>query len=137
MTSSITPEESYLVLIKFLIESKQRLFELGAKQGLSRMQVVILLLLDAPHPMGTFTKLLNCDPSNVTGIVDGLEQKGLAARYDVEGDRRIKMVKLSPKGRRVRAGLLRKLTASDDYLLAKLTPAETEIFIKLVRKITA
>ena len=129
-------EQSYLTLVEFLLLAKQRLLELGAEHGMSGMQVTTLLLSETPRPMNSFKHLFNCDASNVTGIVDGLQQKKLVARYENPHDRRVKMVELLAEGKRLRATLLRQLTTSDEYLLAKLTPSEATTFIELVQKIT-
>jgi DNA-binding MarR family transcriptional regulator len=47
-----------------------------------------------------------CDPSNATWLVDRLERQGLARRVEQDGDRRIKSVVLTAKGKRVRTELL-------------------------------
>jgi DNA-binding MarR family transcriptional regulator len=47
-----------------------------------------------------------CDPSNATWLVDRLERQGLARRTAQDGDRRVKAVVLTPKGKRIRAELL-------------------------------
>lgn len=133
--TQLSLEQSYLALVEFLMMSKQRVIEIGARYHLSSMQSITLLLLEDPRPMGDFRHLFNCDASNVTGIIDGLEQKQLVRRYEVNSDRRIKMVKLLAHGKRVRTSLLRKLTSADQYILANLTSIEAASFIKLVQKI--
>ena len=47
-----------------------------------------------------------CDPSNATWLVDRLEQQGLARRTAKHGDRRVKAVVLTTKGKRVRSELI-------------------------------
>jgi DNA-binding MarR family transcriptional regulator len=136
MKQSQSLEQSYLTFVEFLMLSKKRLIEIGAKYHLSGMQTITLLLLENPRPMGNFRHIFNCDASNVTGIIDGLEQKQLVTRFDVNSDRRIKMVKLLVRGKKVRAALLSKLTGDGQYILANLSPAEAESFIMLVQKIT-
>jgi DNA-binding MarR family transcriptional regulator len=116
--------------------SKKRLIEIGGTYHLSGMQTITLLLLGEPRPMGTFKHIFNCDASNVTGIIDGLEQKQLVKRFEVNSDRRIKMIKLLAHGKHVRAALLSQLTSDDQYILAGLTPSEAASFIDLVQKIT-
>ncbi len=137
MTQQATLEQSYLILLKFLMLSKSRVMELGAEHGLTGMQAMMLFLLDEPRPMNNFRKVFNCDASNITGLVDGLEQKKLASRYEDPADRRIKMVRLETKGKRIRAALLRNLTTHDNPLLSKLNPSELRVFIKLLQKITS
>src|SRR5690242_18161645 len=64
-----------------------------------------LRALEQPRTMGELAGLLHCDNSNVTGIVDSLEDKALAVRKPSEADRRIKVVELSGQGE----ALLRRL----------------------------
>lgn len=115
--------------------SKRRAMEIGAEHGLTGMQAMLLFLLDEPHPMYNFKKVFNCDASNITGLVDGLEQKKLAARFASPKDRRVKMVKLSGKGERLRVDMLRQ-AAGGSSLLAKLSANELQVFSTLLRKIT-
>lgn len=136
MPRKLSLEQSYLALVEFLMLSKQRLIEIGAKYHLSSMQTITLLLLEEPRPMGTLRHVFNCDASNVTGIIDGLEQKQLVKRYEINSDRRIKMVKLLARGKRLRSTLLTHLTSNDQYILASLSSSEAASFIDLVQKIT-
>jgi DNA-binding MarR family transcriptional regulator len=59
--------------------------------------------------MSEIAAVLHCDNSNVTGIVDGLEEKGLATRQASESDRRVKLIALTAEGRKVRAVLTRAI----------------------------
>jgi MarR family transcriptional regulator, organic hydroperoxide resistance regulator len=60
-----------------------------------------LRMLGEPRTMSEVAGALQCDNSNVTGIVDSLEEKGLARRRPSEQDRRVKIIELTPEGRRV------------------------------------
>jgi MarR family transcriptional regulator, organic hydroperoxide resistance regulator len=77
--------------------------------GLRPASFGALRTLDRPRTMSEIAAALNCDNSNVTGIVDGLEEKGLAARRPSEADRRVKLIALTAKGRKVRALLIRAI----------------------------
>lgn len=66
-----------------------------------------LRALDEPRTMSEIAAVLHCDNSNVTGIVDGLEERGLALRTTSERDRRVKPIALTAEGRRVRNRLVR------------------------------
>jgi DNA-binding MarR family transcriptional regulator len=57
-----------------------------------------LRALEQPRTMGELAGVLHCDNSNVTGIVDSLEDKVLAVRKPSEADRRSKVVELSGQG---------------------------------------
>jgi len=64
-----------------------------------------LRMLGQPRTMSEVANALQCDNSNVTGIVDSLEQKKLVRRRPSEEDRRVKLIELTPEGRRVHARL--------------------------------
>jgi DNA-binding MarR family transcriptional regulator len=66
-----------------------------------------LRALDRPRTMSEVATVLHCDNSNVTGLVDGLEEKGLATRQPAAHDRRVKLIALTAEGRRVRGKLMR------------------------------
>ncbi|MEV1006291.1 MarR family winged helix-turn-helix transcriptional regulator [Streptomyces sp. NPDC049881] len=71
-------------------------------------QAIVLARLDAPAPMRLLAEWLSCDASNVTGIVDGLQRRGLVERRPDPADRRVKLVALTEEGRRRRSLLGRR-----------------------------
>jgi DNA-binding MarR family transcriptional regulator len=73
--------------------------------------------------MSEIATVLHCDNSNVTGIVDGLEERGLVVRTASEGDRRVKLIALTAEGRRVRARLMRAVETPPAWL-TQLSPAD-------------
>ena len=58
--------------------------------GLTGAQARVLLQLAEPVPMGQLAERLDCNPSNVTGLVDRLHARGLVERRVSETDRRVK-----------------------------------------------
>jgi DNA-binding MarR family transcriptional regulator len=66
--------------------------------------------------MGEIADVLHCDRSNVTGIVDGLEERGLARRTPSADDRRVKLIALTAEGRRLRARLMRAVEKPPPWL---------------------
>jgi DNA-binding MarR family transcriptional regulator len=76
---------------------------------LTPSQGLALRCLDRPLPMSTLAEELVCDASNVTGIVDKLESRGLIARRGADHDRRIKMLVITERGRALRDRLVRRL----------------------------
>src|ERR1700682_1005093 len=59
-----------------------------AELHLTSPQAMLLHQLDDPLPMNEVAGKLHCDPSNVTGIVDRLEGRGLIERQHLTKDRR-------------------------------------------------
>lgn len=75
-----------------------------------------LRMLDRPRTMSEVADALHCDNSNVTGIVDNLEEKGLAQRRASEEDRRVKLIELTPEGRRVHTRLSKAFATPPDWV---------------------
>jgi DNA-binding MarR family transcriptional regulator len=73
---------------------------------------------DAGRSMRALADEWKCDPSNATWLVDRLERQGLARRVAREGDRRVKAVVLTAKGKRVRSELVKSLYTPPHDLLA-------------------
>jgi DNA-binding MarR family transcriptional regulator len=69
---------------------------------LTPMQAKVVLHLREPSPMRSVSDSLCCDPSNITGIVDRLEERGLLARTEDRSDRRVKSLQPTPAGRKLR-----------------------------------
>jgi MarR family transcriptional regulator, organic hydroperoxide resistance regulator len=72
-------------------------FDLTAQQAFA----LKLLSADKPKAMSELAEALHCDASNVTGIVDRLEARGLVARGNAAGDRRIKTLAVTDLGERI------------------------------------
>lgn len=72
------------------------------RHGLTSVQAKVLMFLDEATPMNRIAEGLCCDPSNITGVVDRLEERGLLAREESPTDRRIKFLRVTPAGKKLR-----------------------------------
>ena len=86
---------------------------LAATLELSPAQCHVLHVIEPgrPMPMKQLAATLSCDASNVTGLVDRLESRGLVRRLPGRADRRVKELDLTPTGARLRAQLVERMTA--------------------------
>jgi DNA-binding MarR family transcriptional regulator len=86
--------------------------ELAAQYGLSAVQAKVLLLVqpDGTMTMRTLAGQLQYDASNLTGVVDHLEEMGAVKRQPHPHDRRAKAVILTEAGRRMRLEFWERLT---------------------------
>ncbi|MER5335514.1 MarR family transcriptional regulator [Micromonospora sp. NPDC002717] len=89
---------------------------------------------DRPLPARDLATVLGCDRSNVTALVDKLEQAGLVERRIDPADRRQKTLVVTDEGRRVRARV--RQVMSDSRLLAGLTVDELASLRELVWKVS-
>jgi len=89
---------------------------------------------DAAASMRHLAELLKCDPSNVTFLVDRLEERGLVERQIDPADRRVKLVALTPAGVRIRNQIVR--AAATRSPLAQLSPADQQRLLNLLAAAT-
>ena len=103
-------EEAWSLFWRIFSADKPRRMAVFSELGLSFQQAMALMNLeqDEPLPMSALATALQCDNSNVTGIVDRLEAAGLAERRAAERDRRVKAVALTPHGEAVKAEVRRR-----------------------------
>ena len=80
--------------------------------GLTLPQAHLLRLLTAGQSvkMNGLADALDCDASNITGLVDKLEIRGFIQRQPDPDDRRVKMIALTQAGNKFRAKLLDRLS---------------------------
>jgi DNA-binding MarR family transcriptional regulator len=104
------PAAEVWTLLRSLFAQQRRRFLLAASElDLHPAQAGALLQLESPLPMRHLAALLGCDNSNVTGLVDRLEARGLVARRSSPDDRRVKHIVLTAQGRRLRRQLLNRV----------------------------
>ena len=74
--------EAWSLLFELWSAQRPRLPEAAAEFGLAPRQAHLLQMIEPgePLPMSRLACALRCDPSNVTGIVDRLEEHGLIER---------------------------------------------------------
>jgi DNA-binding MarR family transcriptional regulator len=92
--------------------------------GITATQVVALRELSDPITARELANRMVCEPSNVTFVLDRLEQQGLIERRPHPTDRRAKQIVLTPAGWRYRANVLEQLSTHSP--LAPLTSAQQE-----------
>lgn len=106
----------------------------AARYGLTGAQAKVLALLNAgPMPMRQIARWLKCEPSNVTGIVDRLEARGLAERRTDPADRRIKLAAATAEGHATADRLRESLDFAREPL-AGLSKQERTVLRDLLRR---
>jgi DNA-binding MarR family transcriptional regulator len=124
---------AFQLLVKFFFAQREHLPTLGEEFELSPVQCHVLHLIEPerPLPMRSLADTLGCDASNVTGLVDRLEARGLVQRRPSSEDRRVKELQLTPAGSRLRAELLRKITGQS-CRLSRLSIAQQRSLVKIL-----
>ena len=100
-----------MLMLELVRTSRSALISSLGELGLSPVQAQALRLLapGAAVPMRDLATALACDASNVTGIVDRLESRGIVERRSAPHDRRVKVLVLTPAGSDLRRRVLARL----------------------------
>ena len=124
---------AWQLLVRFFFAQRQHLPGAGVEFDLSPVQCHVLHLIEPgrPLPMGRLAETLSCDASNVTGLVDRLEARGLVQRRPSAADRRVKVLQLTPTGARLRSQLLRRMTGGS-LPLSRLTRDQQRTLLKIL-----
>ena len=127
--------EAWALMFELMHHSKQRFMAIASEFDLSPPQVMALRQLDPdePKPMSELASALRCDNSNVTGIVDRLEDRGLVERHAAEHDRRVKMLRITARGAEIRAQLGARLNEPPEPL-ASLSAADQRALRDIMRR---
>src|SRR5882762_10428870 len=124
---------AWQLLMKFFFAQREHLPSSQADVDLSPVQCHVLHLLEPgrPLPMSRLADTLSCDASNVTGLVDRLESRGLVQRQASAQDRRVRVLQLTPTGTRIRAQVLRRMSGRS-LPLSKLSIGRQRTLVKLL-----
>ncbi|MFI1100210.1 MarR family winged helix-turn-helix transcriptional regulator [Streptomyces melanogenes] len=106
----------------------------AAEHALTGAQARVLGLLSLePVPMRQIARKLKCEPSNVTGIIDRLEARGLVERRPDPADRRVKLAAPTEEGLATAARLRDSLDFAREPL-AELSSEERTVLRDLLRR---
>jgi len=124
---------AWQLLMKFFFAQREHLPSSEGEFDLSPIQCHVLHLIEPgrPLPMSRLAETLSCDASNVTGLVDRLESRGLVRRQPSPEERRVKALQLTPRGARMRAQLLRRM-ARRSLPLSRLSRDKRRTLVKIL-----
>jgi MarR family transcriptional regulator, organic hydroperoxide resistance regulator len=116
--------EAWALMLGLLFSTKQQRMAVAQEFELAPAQLQALWELEPGRevPMSALAESLTCDPSNVTGIVDRLEARGLIERRSSERDRRVKMLAVTPEGATVREQVMRRMFRPPEQIASLSKP---------------
>jgi DNA-binding MarR family transcriptional regulator len=128
---------AWRLMYGLMMERKQDIPRIAATFGVNpgAMHALMHLDPDTPQSMSALADILKCDASNVTWLIDRLEENGLAERRPHPTDRRIRTVAITPKGMQVRAAVEAQLFEPPESL-RHLSVRDLEALGKVLEKIT-
>jgi len=106
----------------------------AAELELSAAQSKVLMSLQPGEavPMRALAERVGSDPSNLTGLVDKLEARGALRRMPDPDDRRVKTLRLTEDGQRLRESFWHRLT-HDAGPIAPLSPVQVRQLCQLLQ----
>ena len=127
--------EAWRLLFELFRAEKPRFQAVSSELGLSHIQAHALHLLEPgrPVPMSAVAEGLACDASNVTGIVDRLEERGLIERRGAAHDRRVRMLYVTDEGARLRRAVAERMF-SPPPAITRLSPADQRALRDVLRR---
>ena len=102
--------------------------------GHSDFRVLEVLLHKGPLPVNTIGPKVWLTPGSISVAVDRLEKKALVKRKNT-GDRRVRLVELTAKGRALITKTFREHAAAMEEAAGVLSKEERLILLRLLRKL--
>lgn len=127
---------AWKLMVQFYFTQREHLPPVAAELDLSPAQCHLLHRIEPgrPVPMGQLAETLACHASNVTGLVNRLETRGLVRRLASPADRRVKVLALTPAGARLRALMLERMTAPP-AALRRLSLSEQRALVRILSRL--
>jgi MarR family transcriptional regulator, organic hydroperoxide resistance regulator len=122
-------------LFDLAMSQRNRVPAIAAEFELSPVQAYVLRLIEPGEgvPMGRLARGLACDASNVTGIVDRLEARGLIERRQATNDRRVKVLVITSRGEELRAVMLQRMAEPPEEF-TRLSPEDQRTLARIIQQ---
>ncbi|QIS18605.1 MarR family winged helix-turn-helix transcriptional regulator [Nocardia terpenica] len=137
MSPATTQSPLALLIARFVSAYLHDFLTAAEGHGLTLTQAKLLLALNEPPaelPMRVLAGRLACDPSNLTGVADRMESRGLLRRTVNPSDRRVKYLAPTDEGREL-AALIRNSQVRAYKALAELTPDEEKLLEGMLERL--
>ena len=126
--------DAWEALSRLWFSRKPVLMELARELDLFPPQIMVIQNLDRPKPMREVAEYPSCNSSNLTGITDRLEERGLVKRTLDPDDRRVRLLVLTAKGRKVQ-GRVNAFLRQPPLSMEALDNEELETLTRLLAKL--
>jgi MarR family transcriptional regulator, organic hydroperoxide resistance regulator len=127
--------EAWGLIADMFMSQRRRFLAIAQEFDLAPQQMGAVKHLAEPMQMSDLAMAMLCDSSNITGIVDRLEARGLVERQPAPHDRRVKMLVLTDEGQRVRGELVKRMSEPPPQL-ASLPAADQRALRDILRRAT-
>jgi MarR family transcriptional regulator, 2-MHQ and catechol-resistance regulon repressor len=135
--TSRDPVHCWLVWVKAFQAASKYLYAGLAETGIDDTDFRILeaLLNKGPLPVNTIGPKVHLTPGSISTAVDRLVERGLVSRVESPEDRRVRVVSLTPKGKRLIEPVFRKHAVEIRKVFADTSPKELRALEATLKKI--
>jgi MarR family transcriptional regulator, 2-MHQ and catechol-resistance regulon repressor len=107
----------------------------GTGLGESDFRVLEILLHKGAQPVNVIGPKVNLTAGSISVAVDRLHSRGLVSRVEDSGDRRVRIVDLTPAGRELIVPVFRRRAAVLEEVFAVLRPGERVQLERLLKAV--
>ncbi|NLU70451.1 MarR family winged helix-turn-helix transcriptional regulator [Streptomyces sp. HNM0574] len=103
--------------------------------GLTMWAYTVLSHLDETplRTQAALAETIHADKTRIIAVLDDLESRGLLTRRPDPKDRRVRLLSLTPEGRRLRGVVQAAVQAGEEQLLGRVPEADREVFLRALR----
>ncbi|HEY3560287.1 MAG TPA: MarR family transcriptional regulator [Kribbella sp.] len=99
---------------------------------------VLTALDDTPvRTQAALAEAIGADKSRIIGTLDELQRAGLIERTPDPDDRRVRLLSITPQGRKVRRAVRKQIQTEELQVLDSLSAADRKAFIRLLQQLHA
>jgi len=127
-----------MVFLKLLRQNsrkiKNEVFRLMNNEVFNNSQINLILHLnsDKGRPLNIISKIVQVQKSNLTTLVNSLENMGVVKRERSREDRRVIFLKLTDKGKQIKAQLNEEYEKNLSIILKDMTKEEIDEAIRIL-----
>jgi DNA-binding MarR family transcriptional regulator len=109
----------------------------AGESGVTPVQFAVLQALadQAGIDQRTLAGVVSFDTSTIGGVIDRLEARGLLTRSHSDGDRRVRLLNLTPEGEALLATLTPSMQRTQKRFLEPLSAAERKDFMRMMQRV--
>ncbi len=132
-----TPVHTWLVMMKAMRAITRYAVTDLEKSGLgdSDFRVLEVLLHKGPLPVNVVGPKVNLTPGSISVAVERLVGKGLVSRIECSEDRRVRLVDLTPRGKRLITPIFQEHAAAMEKVFSDLSSDELQQLEQQLKRI--
>jgi DNA-binding MarR family transcriptional regulator len=98
--------------------------------------IVLTALREQPmRAQAVLARSIGADKTRIIGVLDDLQERGLIEREPDPADRRVRLLRLTPAGRKLHAKVQAAIREREESRLADLSAADRRTFLRVLQRL--